>query len=84
MNKIVVDMAKAVEIQKEKMRTTREPLLSALDVQFMRAIETENKALQLEITAKKQALRDVTNHPDFNRARTLEQLKRVWPEVLDG
>ena len=77
-------MAKAVEIQKEKMRVAREPLLAALDVQFMRAIETENKALQLEITAKKQALRDVTNHPDFNRARTPEQLKRVWPEVLDG
>lgn len=84
MIKITIDMAKAVEIQKDKMRAAREPLLAALDVQFMRAVETENKALQLEITAKKQALRDVTNHPDFNRARTPEQLKRVWPEVLDG
>lgn len=84
MIKITIDMAKAVEIQKDKMRAAREPLLAALDVQFMRAVETENKALQLEITAKKQALRDVTNHPDFNRARTPEQLKRVWPEVLNG
>lgn len=84
MSKVTVDMTKAREIQKEKMRAARGPLLASLDVDFMRALESGDTALQEEIKAKKQALRDATNTPDLNRARTPEQLKTVWPEVLNG
>ena len=35
-----IDMAKAKEIHKTKIRTAREPLLAALDIEFQKALET--------------------------------------------
>jgi len=45
----------------------------------MRAVESGNTALQKEIAAKKQALRDVTKTELPN---TLEEIKATWPEIL--
>ena len=50
---------KAKEIRLARFRSARTPLLAALDVDFMRAVEAGNTDLQKEIAAKKQALRDV-------------------------
>jgi hypothetical protein len=70
---------RAKEIWLEHYRRARTPLLAALDVDFMRAVESGNTDLQKEIAAKKQALRDVTKTelPD-----TLEGIKNTWPEIL--
>ena len=68
---ITIDMAKAKEIVKEKLRRDRKPLLEAQDVLFQRALETG--ADTTDIVAEKQRLRDITN--DVDAMTTEEQLK---------
>ena len=57
------------------LRADRQPLLAELDVQMLRAIEASDSAKQAEILAKKQALRDITTHPDLLSSTTPEELK---------
>lgn len=54
---------KAKAIQRERWRAMREPLLAALDVQFMRAVERADAEAQAAIAVQKQALRDCTGYP---------------------
>lgn len=72
-NSVTHDMNKCREIHRERMRVARKPLLAALDIQQLRGIDVE---------AQKQSLRDVTADPAIESARTPEELKAVWPEVL--
>jgi hypothetical protein len=74
-----INITKAKAIQLDKFRAARTPLLAALDVAFMRAVETSDVVKQQEIAAKKQALRDVTSTtlPD-----DLVGIKATWPDVL--
>ena len=76
---IRIDVDASKEIQRNKWRVVRDPKLSALDIEFMRAVEAGNKALQTQIAAQKQALRDVTNTELPN---TIEGIKSTWPEIL--
>jgi len=70
---ITIDITKAKEITKERLRQERKPLLEAQDVLFQRSLEnnTDTSAIILE----KQRLRDITNLVDD--ATTLEQLKQL-------
>lgn len=68
-----LDMDKAVEITKDRLREERQPLLEDLDVQFMRA--QEQGLPTAEIVAEKQRLRDITTIP--NASMTPEQLKAI-------
>jgi len=70
-------MTKAREIKRDQLRAERKPLLEQLDVEFMRAQEDEDTALQQEIAAKKQSLRDVTDNPNIDSANTPEELKQI-------
>lgn len=79
-----VDMPKAREIHRDKLRALRVPLLAALDTDFMRAIETNDRPAQTLIAAKKQVLRDVTADPRIDAATTPEELKAVIPAALIG
>lgn len=79
---IMVNIDKAKDIWRDKMRDARKPLLQQLDIEFQRALE--QNADTSEIVAKKQALRDVTNHPDIDTAETTEDLKQVWPSILEN
>jgi hypothetical protein len=78
--KVTVDMKKASEVWKDRMRKARAPLLAALDVEMSRAFK--DGARQDEIEARRQALRDVTAHPAIDKAKMPDQLKAVWPEAL--
>ena len=69
--KIKVNITKAKEIVKEKLRRDREPLLEAQDVLFQRALETSSDTTA--IVAEKQRLRDITN--DVDAMTTEEELK---------
>ena len=69
--KIKVNITKAKEIVKQKLREDRKPLLEAQDVLFQRALETS--ADTKDIVAEKQRLRDITN--DVDAMTTEEQLK---------
>jgi hypothetical protein len=79
---ITINMAKARDIHRAKMRDARGPLFASLDVAYQRA--TENGADTSAIVAKKQALRDVTSDPAIEAAQTTEELKAVWPSILNG
>lgn len=68
-----VDIAKAQEIAKERLRVERAPLLSDLDVEFFKAFETG--ADTSEVMAEKQRLRDITKVVDT--LTTAEELKEV-------
>jgi uncharacterized protein YdaT len=68
---IIVDINKAKDITKDKLRAERKPLLEAQDVAFQRALESG--ADTSSIVAEKQRLRDITKKVDA--ANTLEELK---------
>jgi hypothetical protein len=73
---LTVDMPKAVEITKDRLRAERAPLLEAQDVAFQRAMETGDSTAA--IVAEKNRLRDVTKLAD-RPGITLEQLKALKP-----
>jgi hypothetical protein len=79
---ISINIDKAKNIWKDKWRDARKPLLNALDVEFVRALESGDIVKQSEISAKKQALRDVTQTPI--NATTPDEIKNVWPSSLNG
>lgn len=59
---VTVNLQKAKNITKDRLRREREPLLAAQDVAFQRALETGSSTA--EIVAEKQRLRDITNLAD--------------------
>jgi hypothetical protein len=77
--KFNADKAKA--IWKNKWREARKSKLASLDIDFMRSVESGDQAKQIEIAGKKQSLRDVTLIEILGT--TPEEIKSVWPEVLN-
>jgi len=73
---ITVNLNKAKNITKDKLRADRAPLLQSLDVQFQRALETG--ASTTAIVAEKQRLRDITKLAD--EATTTDELKALSVE----
>lgn len=70
-------LIKAKHILKDKLRMERKPLLESLDVKFMRAIEEGDTSSLKSIKEEKQRLRDITNLPSIESAKTIEDLKKV-------
>ena len=85
---IKINIDKAKEIQKDKLRVARKPLLEKLDVDFVRALELGGDTAS--IAAQKQALRDVTNivtEAEITGTTVTEitqELKAIWDEDLLG
>ena len=73
---IIVDINKAKDITKDRLRAERKPLLEAQDVAFQRALESN--ADTSAIVAEKQRLRDITNQVDT--MTTVEELKSITLE----
>lgn len=76
---IVHDMVRAREIHRARLRDERAPLLSRLDIEFLRADEAGDVDRKASITAEKVRLRDVTADPRIEAARTVEELSGVNP-----
>ena len=74
---ISVNMEKAKDIWRDKIRLAREPELAKLDTAFMKAQETG--ADTTAIVAQKQALRDAPAHADIDAATTPDELTAVQP-----
>ena len=70
---ITVNIDKAKNITKDRLRAERKSLLEAQDVLFQRALESG--ADTTAIVAEKQRLRDITNQVDS--MTTVEELKGV-------
>lgn len=75
---LTFDIDKCVEITKDRLRQEREPLLAALDVEYMRGLEQGKPTA--DVAAEKQRLRDITLLP--NNTMTLDELKAI--AVVDG
>ncbi len=78
---ITVDMTKAREIWRGVIRNARDPKLAALDIEFQRCLEYGEDTSP--IVAQKGALRDAPQDPAIDAATTPEELKAVWPAVLE-
>lgn len=76
---IKLNIEKAKEVQRNKWRQARKPILEKLDLEFMRALETGDIIKQKQIVEKKQALRDITKIP---LSENLEDIKMAWPNIL--
>ena len=72
-----VDMAKAKELHRKNIRISRAEKFTELDVQFQRAIETNNTSEQASVAAKKQVLRDAP-------ADSADELKAQWKTDILG
>jgi hypothetical protein len=66
-----INMTKAKDITKDRLRADRKPLLEAQDILFIRAQEASSDTTA--IVTEKQRLRDITNQVDS--MTTLDQLK---------
>ena len=70
---ITINIAKAKDITKDRLRSERAPLLAAQDVAFQRALESNTDTAA--IVTEKQRLRDITKVVDT--CSTVEELKGV-------
>tara|TARA_Y100001951_G_C11227027_1_gene232308 strand:- start:45 stop:290 length:246 start_codon:yes stop_codon:yes gene_type:complete len=71
---VTINIAKAKEIWKDKIRSARKPKLEELDIQYMRAQEAGSDTST--IVTKKQELRDYPAQVDS--ATTTDEIKAVW------
>ena len=79
-NAVDIDMAAARDIHRENLRQARKPLLDALDVDYMKALEQGGDTAA--IAAQKQVLRDVTADARIDAAATPDELKALTLDVL--
>ena len=76
---ITINLNKAKDITKDRLRAERKPQLEALDIQMLRNFS--NQELLNEIESKKQVLRDATNQIDT--MTTVDELKAASLPVLE-
>jgi hypothetical protein len=76
---IIVDINKAKDITKDRLRQERKPQLEALDVEMLRNFS--NQELLAQIDAKKQVLRDAIKQVD--EMTTVDELKAASLPVLE-
>ena len=75
---ITIDISKAKEVWKDKIREKRKPVLEQLDIDFVKAQETSSDTTS--IVADKQTLRDLPSQVDT--ATTTDEIKAVWNDML--
>lgn len=75
---IYIDIPKAKNIWKNKIRKSRETALAKLDVDYMKAQEQGNDTTS--IVADKNTLRDLPSQVDT--ATTVDDIKSVWNDML--
>lgn len=76
-NKVVVNLNKAKEQTKDRLRAERAPLLQAQDIAFQKALEQGGDTSA--VVAEKNRLRDITKLADT--ATTLDELRAIKVEV---
>tara|TARA_Y100001938_G_C8076482_1_gene426426 strand:- start:1211 stop:1666 length:456 start_codon:yes stop_codon:yes gene_type:complete len=76
----VVDLKKAKEVWRDRIRIKRVPVLQALDVEYLKASEKNEDTS--EITEKKQQLRDLPQSSGIDKAKSIEDLTKVWHNLL--
>jgi hypothetical protein len=75
---ITIDITKAKEVWKNKIRQARKSALEKLDIDFIKAQESSSSTTA--IVADKQTLRDLPSQVDT--ATTTDEIKAVWNDML--
>ena len=75
---ITIDITKAKEVWKDKIRFNRAKALKKLDLDFMKAQEAETSTTA--IVTDKNTLRDLPSQVDT--ATTVDEIKAVWNDML--
>ena len=75
---ITIDITKAKEVWKDKIRFNRAKALKKLDLDFMKAQEAETSTTA--IVTDKNTLRDLPSQVDT--ATTTDEIKAVWNDML--
>jgi len=75
-----IDMEKARDVWRDKIRMARRPKLAELDIQYMRAQEAGEDTSAIVDTKNK--LRDFPAKPEIDSASTVEELKVIWDNDL--
>ena len=70
---ITIDIPRAQEITKDRLRAERTPLLQALDIEMMKNLSDATKLAEIE--AEKQRLRDITLVVDT--LNVIDELKAI-------
>lgn len=81
-NSVVHDISKARDIQRERLRAERAPMLAALDTAYLQADEAGDAKAKSDIAAQKQILRDATQDPAIDAAVTVDDLKAITVDSL--
>lgn len=82
-DKIDIDLNIAKDIQLDRMRKERDPLLAALDVEYVKADEQEDVTRKDEIKTEKQRLRDITEPLKAMVPESLDDIKNAYPEEFN-
>jgi hypothetical protein len=77
-----IDLDKAKNIWRNKIRVVRDKKLKELDIKWMKAMERGDIRVAESIASEKQVLRNLPDREEISRAETLEELKKFWPSVL--
>tara|TARA_R100001460_G_C3518600_1_gene172328 strand:+ start:733 stop:975 length:243 start_codon:yes stop_codon:yes gene_type:complete len=75
---ITIDITKAKEVWKNKIREARKPALEKLDVDFIKAQEASSDTTT--IISNKNTLRNLPSQVDS--ATTVDEIKAVWDDML--
>ncbi len=81
---ININMDKARDIHRDRIRQARTKSFETADVVFMRAIEQGDDAAKTQAAELKQQLRDAPSDPAIDAASDPEALKAVWNTDLLG
>lgn len=76
---ININIEQAKQIWIDNIRIKRQPFLEALDIEYIKAIESNNTTKQQEIISKKNLLRDCTKDARIQNATSTEELKLIDP-----
>lgn len=77
---ITIDITKAKDVWKEKIREARKPALQKLDIDYIKAQESGSSTTT--IVANKQTLRDLPAQVDT--ATTTDEIQAVWHTLLNA
>lgn len=81
-NSVTINMSKARELHRNRLRKMRAPIMVNVDIEQKRALVANDRQAVNALEAKLQALRDVTIDPRIDAAQTPEELKAVIPDIL--
>ena len=77
-----VDLAKAKDIAKDKVRQARTPKFQELDIAYQRADEAGDSDAKTAVATKKQTARDATADTKITNADSVANLKTGMNEVI--